>query len=177
MCLPLHEKWQNKCFWVLSVCALEMHNAKKYICLEHPKRILCTKNTNKKLLGSLVWLSLKVCVSSLVRQMRMLIAKSANKRVFGYLVLVHTKCTIPENACFWCGVPNGLTSEPSLSTKVCWTRGVCAFEMCNARKCVFPVWRAQCAYVRTKSANKSVFRYVVWVCLKCVTPKKYAAAC
>ena len=38
--------------------------------------------------------------------------------------------------------------------------------MCNAKKCGLLAWRSKRTYLCTKSARKSVFGYLVMVCLK-----------
>ena len=45
------------------------------------------------------------------------------------------------------------------------------FEVHNAKKCLFLVWRAKRAYLCTRSAIKSVFGCRVWVCFKYTMPK------
>ena len=37
-------------------------------------------------------------------------------------------------------------------------------EMHDAKKVRFLMWRAECAYLCTKHAPKTIFGYLVWVC-------------
>ena len=45
------------------------------------------------------------------------------------------------------------------------------FEMRSAKKCGVLVRRSKRTYLCTKYGSKSVFVYLVWVCLKCAMPK------
>ena len=85
---------------------------------------------------------------------------SSNKGVFRFLVSVSLNRTMPSNVCFWCGTPNAQTMF-SLSV----------FEVRSPKSFVFLVLCAERAFLCTKNANKGVFGYLVWVCLKCTMPK------
>ena len=48
--------------------------------------------------------------------------------------------------------------------------GMGVFQMHNAQKCTLLVWRAEHTYLCTRNDNKSVFAWLVWVCVKCTLP-------
>ena len=108
---------------------------------------LCTKSASKGVFGYLVPVCHNFfwCCAPLH-----LCTKSASKNVFGYLVhLLHKTC----------------------QQKHLWILSLGVLVLHIVRKKLL-VWHAEYTYPCPQSVNKSVFGYLVCVCLKCTMPKK-----
>ena len=91
------------------------------------------------------------------------------KVVSGYLRWGCLKCIMPKKVGVWHGAQRAPTSGPNMAAEVSldpWN-GVVLNAQCQKMR----FWGFKRAYLCTKHANKNVFGYLGWVCLKCALPK------
>ena len=105
-----------------------------------------------------------------------LCTKNGNKIVFGCLLRVWLKCTMPllaSEVCLHCGVSNVPTAAPIMPSKV---SSDTQYRWVSSAQChlftSYVCFRCGAPNVHTAARlpNKSVFGYLVWVCLKCGVP-------
>ena len=103
-----------------------------------------------------------------------LCTKIATKFVFGYLLWVCFKCTMLKNYIFGVAHQPHTPLHQKYQQECLWIRSTGVFGMHNTKHLVSG---AEGAYFSTKSATKSVFGYLVWVCLRCTMPQKVCVWC
>ena len=88
-----------------------------------------------------------------------LCTRSANKNVFVYLVWVSLKCTMPQKYVLGVVRQTNIRLYQKCQQECLWIPHMDVFEMHNAKKGVFLVWRAKRTYVYTKKYHKKC----IWI--------------